>query len=219
MPQQKEVVTDRLVSIIQTIQLRRGTGVLTVRRGEGPTLEEGMIVFANGQVSEAKVGRNKKGADAVNALSTWGRSLFSFVPANPQDNLLQFLVTPPPPPPVTDGNKSSSQSFTPISPLRRLSTPLTSEETPTMAIELSPGNPTQATVPHHLVSLETALRTIEQRGLTRSHRQLFLLINGQRPLAELIRLTGRSYNDIYGILQDLERASLIRIVSDPSPRY
>ncbi|HLZ55957.1 MAG TPA: DUF4388 domain-containing protein [Ktedonosporobacter sp.] len=222
MPQQQETVTDRLVSIIQTIQLRRGTGVLMARRGEGITTEEGTIVFANGQATEAKCGR-RKGTEALNNLSTWGNCLYRFVSSNPQDNVLQFPVslpnTPPPLPPA-EPNRPPSSSFTPISPLRRLNTnsPSGSEPNTSGELGISPGYTSQDSIPHHSVSMGTALQFIEGSGLSRTHRQVFLLISGQRSIAELMRLTGRSYEEIHTILQDLERANLIHILSGHPPQ-
>src|SRR5258708_2135180 len=79
MPQQ-ETATDRLVSVIQSIQMAQEDGVLSVRRGEGGTLEEGTIVFVNGQVKQANVGR-RSGVQALNWLSTWGQCRYMFASA------------------------------------------------------------------------------------------------------------------------------------------
>ena len=81
MAQQQELLTDRLVSVISSIQRGRRSGVLTAKRGEGIALEEGTIIFANGQVSQANVGR-RRGSEALNWLSTWGSCRFMFVPAS-----------------------------------------------------------------------------------------------------------------------------------------
>src|SRR5713101_1631391 len=74
---QYETATDRLVSVIRSIQMAQGNGVLTVKRGEGGTLEEGTIVFFNGQVIQTTVGR-RSGVEALNWLSTWGRCRYFF---------------------------------------------------------------------------------------------------------------------------------------------
>src|SRR5215469_7579100 len=81
MAQQQGLLTDRLVSVISSIQRGRQSGVLTAKRGEGFVLEEGTITFANGQVSQASVGR-RRGSEALNWLSTWGSCRFTFVPAS-----------------------------------------------------------------------------------------------------------------------------------------
>ncbi len=79
MSQQQELLTDRLVHVISSIQRGRRSGVLTAKRGEGIALEEGTIVFANGQVSQASVGR-RRGSEALNWLSTPGRARLRWKP-------------------------------------------------------------------------------------------------------------------------------------------
>src|SRR5262249_2339360 len=56
---------------------------------------------------------------------------------------------------------------------------------------------------------ELALQIIEKSGLTRAHRRLFLLIDGQRTIEELARLAGRSVEDVQVMLQDMERISVL----------
>src|SRR6266699_6093573 len=76
---QQELMTNRLVHVISSIQRERRSGVLMAKRGEGITLEEGTLVFVNGQITEAHVGRLRE-AEARNWLSTWGSCRFMFVP-------------------------------------------------------------------------------------------------------------------------------------------
>jgi len=47
-------------------------------------------------------------------------------------------------------------------------------------------------------------------GLTRVHRQLFLLIDGQRTVPDLIRLSARGTEEVRRLLVDLERAGMIQ---------
>ncbi len=56
MPPQRETATDRLADVIEVAQLGQKTGLLTVERGNGITLEEGSITFVDGQVTEASAG-------------------------------------------------------------------------------------------------------------------------------------------------------------------
>src|SRR5205807_8030735 len=66
----------------------RRTGVLTVKRGEGNTLEEGMITFANGQIIQAQTGRYS-GSEAKNRLSAWGTCRFIFASSDtPEEDTL-----------------------------------------------------------------------------------------------------------------------------------
>lgn len=80
MSQQQETATERLVKVIQTVQIGRRTGVLAARRGEGVTLEEGAISFVNGQVTEASAGR-RSGSEALNWLSAWSHCRYTFTPS------------------------------------------------------------------------------------------------------------------------------------------
>lgn len=50
----------------------------------------------------------------------------------------------------------------------------------------------------------------QRLGLSRAHRQLFLLIDGRRSAQELTRLIGRHPQEVLAILADLENAGLIR---------
>ena len=55
------------------------------------------------------------------------------------------------------------------------------------------------------------MRLIEQMGLSRTHRRLFLLIDGGRTVKELIRLMAHEPEAVQRLLQDLERAGVIQI--------
>src|SRR6266550_951440 len=79
MPQGEYPLTMKLLVSIQSIQLRRGSGLLTATRREGASKEEGSIVFVKGQVTKATVGRYT-GSEAFNRLTTWENCSFSFVP-------------------------------------------------------------------------------------------------------------------------------------------
>ena len=214
MQQQQEIATDRLVSVIQTIQLRRGTGVLKVRRGEGITSEEGVVEFVSGKVAGAKVGR-RTGSDALNFLSTWGSCLFVYNTANVQESMW-FGQNVPPSMPQTD--TQSRESFTPISPLRKpLGFPST-EERSTAGQELFPHpaqpNPVSdlsSMMPYHTRPMSSALRILDNMGFSRTYRQIFLLVDGHRTVLEIMRLTGRNYDEISKILHELERATVIRL--------
>ncbi|TMD45306.1 MAG: MarR family transcriptional regulator [Chloroflexi bacterium] len=51
---------------------------------------------------------------------------------------------------------------------------------------------------------------IDQIGLSRAHRHLFLLIDGYRGIQELVRLMGREQDEVQRLLNDLELAGLIQ---------
>jgi hypothetical protein len=65
-------------------------------------------------------------------------------------------------------------------------------------------------VPHLVIPLEESLRYVDQLGLSRQHRRLLLLVDGQRNVAEMVRLIGRTLYEVQQLLADLEQAKIIR---------
>ncbi|WP_201387829.1 hypothetical protein [Ktedonobacter sp. SOSP1-52] len=58
--------------------------------------------------------------------------------------------------------------------------------------------------------MNDSLRLIEQSGLSRNHRRLLLLIDGNRNSAELARLMGRSQEEAQQLIRDLEYIGIVR---------
>lgn len=216
---QQETTTDSLISIIQSIQLAQENGVLIARRGEGGSLEEGSIVFVNGQVKQATAGR-RTGSDALNRLSTWGKCRYTFAVSKGVGQPLPSILSPHldrEQPTVADSHpgkqaplveKPADVSDRPTGPLARSTGPLRTVRgqtflSPSVVIILSPTQP-----------VNEAMRRIEQNKLSRLHRQLFLLIDGQRSFGEVVRLVGKSQSDVYKLLCDLEGIGVIHIGGD-----
>jgi Domain of unknown function (DUF4388) len=218
MVQQQEMMADRLVHVISSFQRERRSGVLTAKRGEGIFLEEGTIAFANGQVSQASVGR-RRGSEALNWLSTWESCRFLFVPTMagveaPPPSLPAKSIAASPPAPGFPAHMTKTRS-----PAQQSSMPSSSQrqegpqgENDWESIEEKGKIDTPASVaPYPTQQLDAALRLIEQYRLSRVHKQLFFLIDGRRSIVDLVRLTGKKGNEIYKLLGDLERARVIRI--------
>jgi len=205
---QQETATDRLVGVIQSIQMAQRNGVLTVRRGEGSALEEGTIVFVNGQIAQTIVGK-RSGEVALNWLSTWDQCRYTFAPFdNRQTQPLNVM------PPAGTGNTRpitrDLQSSIPTPPAKKQSGPLPPVSGSSWERRPPPPPPPESIIFHPTQPLEAALREIAQKRLSRSHRQLFLLINGQRTVQELARLVAKNEQDIQALLSDLERIGVIR---------
>lgn len=218
--QQQEMITDRLVSVISSIQRGRRSGVLVAERGEGIFLEEGTIVFANGQFSQASVGR-LRGSAARNWLSSWGSCRFLFVPTSseagvhvsppslPAQGRATSLLALGPPPHMT--NTRSPEPQTPIpSSLDGQEGPQRTDERERIGEKERIDTPASA-APYPTQQHDAALHLIEQHGLSRVHRQLFNLIDGRRSIVDLVRLTGKRGSELYKLLGDLERAHVIQI--------
>jgi hypothetical protein len=237
MPQQRDTATDRLLNVIQVIQLGRKSGLLTVERGVGAQFEEGVIVFSNGQVTQAEAGRST-GLEAFNWLSTWGSCRFAFVPT-----LTSSMVTSPlpplsqngpAPPPADTGARMRAQRAasnrqsraspfpdtgarmraqrTPTSPLRNSNSYIRAQQPvlngPKGRPIFQPG--AAESRPIRTKQLEDGLRLLEQARL-RTHRNLYLLIDGSRSTAELVRLMGREEHEVQALLYELAEAGLIQL--------
>lgn len=221
MSQQQELLTDRLVSVISSIQRERRSGVLTARRGEGVFLEEGTLVFVNGQITEAHAGQ-LRGPAVRNWLSTWERCRFLFVPTPsgagvhgsppPLSGRGRALGPPALGPPTRRANTSGPDAQTPLpSSLKGQEGSPEAGEWEGSITEGRDATPA-ARSPYPILHLDAALRLIEQQGLSRVHRQLMYLIDGRRSIVDLARLTGKRGSELYRLLGDLERAHLIRII-------
>lgn len=218
MSQQRETVTDRLVSIIQIIQLGRKTGLLTARRGEGITQEMGTITFLKGQITQTAVGR-RRGSEALNWLTTWGNCRFTFVSSDISDtsSLSPILSRA-----QENGAKDTDPRLRSPWPFANNQTgPLTADNN--SAEPQNPHTPLPASAlpeaPFRTRQIDSALRVIENMGLSRTHRRLLLLIDGQRSIPELVRLMGRSDQEVASLLHDLEQATVIQIPLMPPPPF
>lgn len=205
MAQQKETITNSLADVIQVIQLSRKSGMLTVERGEGETFEEGMITFVNGQAVEAQT-TAFYGQNALRWLSSWGTCRFAFIPTPTSEipSIPALVSTPAFEQRMRD---TGTHPRIPISPLRE------------SAARRQAGNGgtgqvisfiSASVVPHLVIPLEESLRHVDQLGLSRQHRRLLLLVDGQRNVAELERLIGRTQYGVQQLLADLEQAKIIR---------
>jgi Domain of unknown function (DUF4388) len=71
--------------------------------------------------------------------------------------------------------------------------------------------PPVPSAPYRTQQVDVVLPYFARMGLSRAHRQLFLLVDGQRPLTELIRLMGRGPDEVEALLADLAGAGLIHL--------
>lgn len=221
MSQQHGMMTDRLVSVISSIQRERRSGVLTAKRGEGIFLEEGTIVFINGQISQASAGRLRDSA-ARNWLSTWESCRFLFVPTSSEAGVRDSppslpaqgpTTSPPtlgPPPHMNNSRRPEPPTPMPSSLKGQEGLKEAGDEGQEMG-ERGRTNTPASRAPYPIQHLDAALRLIEQQGLSRVHRQLFYLIDGRRSIVDLVRLTGKRESELYQLLRDLEHAHVIRV--------
>lgn len=196
MAQQREAITDRLVGIIASIKLERKSGQLRVKRGEGLTSEEGILTFIQGQVTQARVGR-RSGAEALNWLCTWGLARYTFTsPGSDEEVALNFSV-----------QADAEVDRTATNPGLRMT------QVHTDRLETEPLAGTDQEIPRICVEFNEATTRIERSGLSRSHRRLYLLIDGQRSVDDLEPLIGRKAEEVRSMLHDLEWSGVIQFTN------
>ena len=185
MEPQRQTVTDRLSDVIHIIHIGGKSGVLTVERGEGRTVEEGFIRFVNGRVVEARVG-TQTGLAAFNYLNTWQTCRFSLLSRSTDETPSVHLAQLP----------AASSAGVPTKNL--------------LAQHYQNNTGMQAIVPVRLQAGQEALQQPGNRGLSRIHRHLLLLIDGHRERTDLARLMGRNLAEVQELLSDLERSGFIQ---------
>ncbi len=176
--------TENLMDVLQALQLARRTGMLVVERyGSDNAIEQGNIMLHNGQVIDASVGPYVKGA-AMNILLKWNKCYFVLQPLS------------------AAGGTSA--------PTLRQPTQRSPGHMPVPDEERYAVTPPDQIVPLHVWAVDEVLPHFPTMKLSRLHRQLFLLIDGRRPVYELIRLIGRKPYEVQVLLTDLLRLGLIK---------
>ncbi len=196
MPQQRGTETSQLANVIEVLQLGRKTGILSVERDTNSSLEMGEISFQNGHITQASSKQGLHGTQALLWLRSWDACRFIFVPAQ------ETALTTKPLPAVSQQDLVQKKRDTQP---QRVPPKLIQAQTPAAGIadEL-------LVVPQRTQELESALQFIAHAHLSRTHRQLFLLIDGQRNAKELFRLIGRSQDSGFTLLRDLAYIGVIR---------
>ena len=213
---QYETTTQGLVGIIHSIKLEQKSGMLRARRGEGTMQEEGTIVFVNGRMTQASAGR-RIGMAALNWLCTWGSCHYMFISsAREVEQSDIFSSASSNEDLLTQTDRLTGTQHADTGPMGRM--PVSLPVTPVPFPQAYEANNGARAAPdeYHIVprstsSLQDTLRLIEHYQLSRSHRQLFLLINGQRSLKELMHLVGKEREEILALLHDLESLGVIHI--------
>ncbi len=194
MQQQRGTTTDRLANVIQVLQLGRKTGVLNVERGEGTTREEGMVMFVQGQITEACAGQ-QSGQAALAWLNSWGACRFTFVAGQREPTTGPLAPLP--------RTGSLQMPYDTYGRMQIVTRPAPAEK------HLSGGAGALPPLPYQRRPTNEALGILEQARLSRMHRRLLLLIDGQRTLEELERLLGRTQYEVQQLLHDLLVLGLI----------
>jgi Domain of unknown function (DUF4388) len=224
--------TDDLETTIHSIESLQQTGVLNIERAKGGVRETATLIFLQGQVVDALIG-SRTGQDALDWVITWGSCRYTFDVRFPSEIV---VPSPPSPAPVDETSSASSplgfisqvvQKYTHTADTTQVaeeaSTPFPVPRTPSpVAYPLTPIPPipqtmvpqvemTRLRAPFRLVNGPEVVNYMERFGLSRLHRHVFFLLDGQRTAVDVVRLTGRSFYEIQHLLADLERLGLIKM--------
>jgi len=231
--------TDRLETTILSIESLQQTGILNVQRAKGGVRETARIVFLHGQPVEAVAGA-RTSQDALDWVCTWGSCRYTFdvrfpseivvpppsAPAveeeNPSVSPVAFFaqvvqnITHP-----LSGSGQTTEELpaerpeenVPTAPLPPPQTPFPSGYpfTPFPQPGASWARPVRQSPPFRLLNGSDAVSYMDRYHLSRLHRHVFFLLDGQRTVVDVVRLTGRSFHEIQSLLAELERLGLIRM--------
>ncbi len=175
--------TDRLVDVMQMLVMLQKTGILTAQREiSANTLEEAALYIRDGQIVNASVG-NMRGTEALKKINTWTKCYFIFQAGVPsgQTSLLSPLAVP----------------FEQI--------PGASAQEPSLYSSMA-----SSIIPRRSEQFLYRLPDFDSLKLSRIHRQLFLLTDGQRSVEHLARLLRHPQQEILSLLADMEKLNLLR---------
>jgi hypothetical protein len=201
--------------------------------------EEGLLVFINGQITEARVGL-RHGKSALNWLSTWGLCRCSFMlmspPALPSPGAASMPPTPyaritqklpavqmdtdprqPLPPRITQKLPALPANLDSQQPR------ITQKLTTIKLVKPTGGNQNGYAIPYNSHTpaapisvtpyltrpVDEAVRLVEERNLSRYHKHLLLLIDGRRTTLDLMRVMGRSPDEMSRLIGDLRYLGLV----------
>ncbi len=200
---------DSLAKIIQTLANGSMSGHLIARRDNKRILEEGEIFFVYGKIVAAKA-VDRVGVDALNWMKVWKDCTFSFSPSK-ESKHIPILA------PGLLNNPTNTVPMTSRTDTRKIPSvrKVVNEsgkgaENPIFQLALPESLSPQA-VPYRTETDARALQILKATEYSRLHRHLFLLVDGHRTVAELMRLTGRNIDEVTKYLRDLEKLPIIHI--------
>lgn len=213
MSQQPKTETDRLANVIQVLQLGQKTGRLVVERNNGQFFEHGIVTFISGQIVQASTGQ-RQGQDALAWLGSWGPCRFSFSIEQRSGYTGQITAFPLQRHSQGETTYSTSHHTSPLTNTSPVSTSgqhaIFSRTTGKLGGSGSFLLTQWMSIPFRTRYMEEGMHLIEQMGLSRAHRRLFLLIDGRRTPQELVRLMAHDPAEVYRLLKDLERAGVVQ---------
>lgn len=191
-----------LAVLLKQVMIYRLNGILTIQRATGNHQEKARISIEYGQPKFIQWGSYEEVADRpiLTLLNTWGEIHFIF-----QVNQRPLQLPSP--------GMSSQELHSEL--LNHPTGSPHSRQLPsvTRPLPMIPATISTTRIPPEMVTpmLTVNARSYPIGSLSRHDRTIFLLINGQRTISDLMRLTNRSLEDIYTSLYHLRDKQLITV--------
>lgn len=220
MPKPRVTSTDRLSNVIDVVQLGRRTGMLAVERDFGGGIEEGEIYFRGGRAVYALL-PGLRGSEALSLLLRWGQCRFSFDPTAPLPTPNVSGVLPgeglDDPRRSTGGlgGPSSSASNSWPQSFPGVSGPIgPTSPTPSFGSGSLPSMPAGADHtllrrPRRAPDVRDLMTIVTTYNLSRGHRTILLLADGEHSVLDLARLSSKSVDEVGQLLGELEAYGLV----------
>lgn len=192
MTKKRENSADRLADILELIYARSYSGLLSVERFEGGRFEEGEIYFEMGRPVYAHTGHNS-GGEAFSRLIEWRQTYFFFDKDAPHPSVPPVVPRAPKSlekPAITWQVSDSEQ--------RKRAGHVPPHSTPAPFRD-------DRIIPRKLVSGVD----VQTLSLMRIQRLVYLLVDGQRSIADLARCLSKSPASIKSVLDELQEQGLI----------
>lgn len=227
------VSTNRLGNVLEMISLCKQTGILRATRGSEPNREFGQVRFVGGEIQSAVVG-SLTAETAIMMLSNWGDCLYSFeesiensgvwqqrratgslgsgLPSG-ADSLPRYAQSWP-----VEGDAAYTFASS------QASANLATTEPPDLSNTLSGSNTWAsgaiAAVPSGVLTIvprRTALGDqVDRLPLDRRERMVLMLVDGNRTISDLGRLTRLQDQDAYAVLLHLSHLGCVEVEGRPA---
>src|SRR5450759_4427918 len=208
----RDKVAESLGDILQMISTRKRSGLLSVERYDAGRFEEGELYFQKGRPVYARCGM-LSAQESLPKLLTWRNVYYTFVadvppPASsvlPTTGPFQQTTRPLPPPraaqkpPVTGPQQPMRHTQPPASMPGPVTNPPVRTTDYNVHRTISSFSGFEGLVPRSLTNEQNVLSL----PLTRTQRAIFLLIDGERTIADLARCTSKSVQEVGQILEEL----------------
>ena len=214
-----------LIEVIKHLKLYRASGMLSIRPATTVYREQAHITIEYGHPVRIRRGMYEEDANesTLRQLNAWGEIHFMF------QSRAQLPQLPSPLQPLQQAQTQlSSRQIKPSQSRPNLSeshplssTPVPTDKIPAVSQRTRSSKALKSTIPSrhgslHATAPETVFPSLTPHArqypvakLSHHDRAIFLLLDGQRSVADLIALTKRSLADIYNTLYSLRDQQLV----------